>query len=185
MQLLGCGTILREVIAAADLLARGLGRRGRHLERAQLHRAAAATAIDVERWNLLHPTETPRQSYVETVPGRPASGPVVAATDYMRLFADQIRPCVPGRYRVLGHRRLRPLGLPQEAAPLLRGRPPLGDAWRRSRALAEEGTVPSPAVVAEAIAQVRHRPGQAQPGDGLSERCSATEETGQETTMTP
>jgi pyruvate dehydrogenase complex dehydrogenase (E1) component len=36
-------------------------------------------------------------------------GPVIAATDYMRLFADQIRPYVPGRYKVLWHRRLRPL----------------------------------------------------------------------------
>jgi pyruvate dehydrogenase E1 component len=58
-------------------------------------------AIGVERWNLLHPTETPRRSYVETcLAGR--GGPVVAATDNVRLFADQIRPFVPGRYRVLG-----------------------------------------------------------------------------------
>ena len=53
------------------------------------------------RFDLLHPTEPPRQSHVETcLNGR--GGPVVAATDYMRLFADQIRTWVPGRYRVLG-----------------------------------------------------------------------------------
>jgi pyruvate dehydrogenase E1 component len=57
--------------------------------------------IDVERWNLLHPTEPQRRSYVETcLADRP--GPVVAATDYMRAFADQIRPYVPRRFRVLG-----------------------------------------------------------------------------------
>jgi pyruvate dehydrogenase E1 component len=57
--------------------------------------------IDVERWNRLHPTETQRRSYVEeALAGRP--GPFVAATDYMRAFADQIRPFVPGRYLVLG-----------------------------------------------------------------------------------
>jgi pyruvate dehydrogenase E1 component len=54
-----------------------------------------------ERWNLLHPLEDKRLSHVETcLSGR--TGPVVAATDYMRLFADQIRTWVPGRYRVLG-----------------------------------------------------------------------------------
>jgi pyruvate dehydrogenase E1 component len=57
--------------------------------------------MSVERWNLLHPTELPRKSYVETCfTGRP--GPVIAATDYMRLFAEQIRSFVPRRYRVLG-----------------------------------------------------------------------------------
>ena len=50
---------------------------------------------------MLHPTETPRRSHVEKcLTGR--RGPVVAATDYMRLFADQIRNWVPGRYKVLG-----------------------------------------------------------------------------------
>ena len=57
--------------------------------------------IDAERWSMLHPTEEPRPSYVESrLADRP--GPVVAATDYMRTFADQIRPYVPRVYRVLG-----------------------------------------------------------------------------------
>ena len=57
--------------------------------------------IEAERWNMLHPTAEPRRSYVEeSLAGR--EGPVVAATDYIRSFADQIRPFVPGRYRVLG-----------------------------------------------------------------------------------
>ena len=55
----------------------------------------------VERWNMLHPGEQPRQSWVQQCLGS-SSGPVVAATDYIRSFADQIRPYVPGPYRVLG-----------------------------------------------------------------------------------
>jgi pyruvate dehydrogenase E1 component len=100
VQLLGSGTILREVIAGADLLAEDFG------VDADIWSAPSFTelrreALDVERWNLLHPTETPRQSYVATsLAGR--QGPVVASTDYMKAFADQIRPFVPGTYKVLG-----------------------------------------------------------------------------------
>ena len=57
--------------------------------------------LEVERWNRLHPTEEQRLPYVEQAfAGR--TGPFVAATDYMRAFADQIRPFVQGRYSVLG-----------------------------------------------------------------------------------
>ncbi|GJE59990.1 pyruvate dehydrogenase (acetyl-transferring), homodimeric type [Methylobacterium trifolii] len=100
VQLLGSGTILREVIAAADQLEADYG------IAADIWSCPSFTelrreAMAVERWNLLHPTEAPKKSYVETcLAGR--GGPVIAATDYMRLFADQIRTWVPGRYRVLG-----------------------------------------------------------------------------------
>ncbi|GJE55546.1 pyruvate dehydrogenase (acetyl-transferring), homodimeric type [Methylobacterium thuringiense] len=100
VQLLGSGTILREVIAAAEIL------EAEHGVSADIWSCPSFTelrrdAMAVERWNLLHPTETPKTSHVETcLEGR--SGPVIASTDYMRLFADQIRPYVPGRYRVLG-----------------------------------------------------------------------------------
>ena len=99
VQLLGSGTILREVIAAADLLAE-------HGVVADVWSAPSFTelrreALAADRWNMLHPTEEPRRSYVETCLGE-RKGPVVAATDYMKAFADQIRPFVPGRYRVLG-----------------------------------------------------------------------------------
>ena len=57
--------------------------------------------LEIERWNRLHPTEEQRQSFVETA-FADRTGPFVAATDYMRTFADQIRPFVPGRYAVLG-----------------------------------------------------------------------------------
>jgi pyruvate dehydrogenase E1 component len=51
---------------------------------------------------MLHPTDPPRPSWVETCLNGRAAGPVVAATDYIKSFADQIRPFVPRRYRVLG-----------------------------------------------------------------------------------
>jgi pyruvate dehydrogenase E1 component len=57
--------------------------------------------MEVERWNLLHPDEPQRKPYVEQcLEGRP--GPAVAATDYMRTFADQIRPYLRRTYKVLG-----------------------------------------------------------------------------------
>jgi pyruvate dehydrogenase E1 component len=101
VQLLGSGTILREVIAAADLLADDFGVVADVWSApsfTELRREGLAT----ERWNMLHPTEPPRQSYVEQCLGDRPAGPVVAATDYMKAFADQIRPFVPRRYRVLG-----------------------------------------------------------------------------------
>jgi len=100
VQLLGSGTILREVIAAADLLAADFN------VVADVWSAPSFTelrrdGLAVERWNRLHPTDTPRTSHVEQcLSGRP--GPVVAATDYIKTFADQIRAFVPGRYTVLG-----------------------------------------------------------------------------------
>jgi pyruvate dehydrogenase E1 component len=101
VQLLGCGTILREVLAGADLLAADFG------VAADVWSAPSLTELRrdgmaVERWNLLHPTEAPRRSWVEQCLAD-RKGPVVAATDYVRSFADQIRPYVPGgSYRVLG-----------------------------------------------------------------------------------
>ena len=57
--------------------------------------------LDCERWNLLHPDQPPRKSYLDRSFAA-VSGPFVAATDYMRIVADQIRPWIPGRYAVLG-----------------------------------------------------------------------------------
>jgi len=100
VQLLGSGTILREVLAAADLLRDEFG------VEADVWSATSLTelrrdGLAVERWNLLHPDERPRRSWVEQMlEGRP--GPVVAATDYVKAYADQIRPFVRAPYRVLG-----------------------------------------------------------------------------------
>jgi pyruvate dehydrogenase E1 component len=100
VQLLGSGTILREVIAAAEALAEHFG------VAADVWSAPSFTelrrdGLEIERWNMLHPTKPPRRSHVETCLGE-SEGPVVAATDYIKSFADQIRPFVPRRYKVLG-----------------------------------------------------------------------------------
>ena len=99
VQLMGCGTILREVIAAADLL--------REFDvYADIWSATSFTELrregqDVERWNMLHPDEHPRESFVSQSLGA-HGGPVIAASDYTRLFADQIRPYVNRRFVALG-----------------------------------------------------------------------------------
>ena len=100
VQLLGSGAILREVLAAADLLEEDYG------VAADVWSVTSFTqlrreGLEVERWNRLHPTEEPRASYVEQqLAGR--GGPAVAASDYIRSYADQIRPFVPSSYHVLG-----------------------------------------------------------------------------------
>ncbi|MGQ0653405.1 MAG: pyruvate dehydrogenase (acetyl-transferring), homodimeric type [Betaproteobacteria bacterium] len=103
VQLLGSGTILREVLAAADLLEAEWG------VAADVWSATSFTelrreGLAAERWNLLHPEGKQRVSYVEKMLHDRPAGPVVAASDYMKVFADQIRPFVPKDrvYRVLG-----------------------------------------------------------------------------------
>jgi pyruvate dehydrogenase E1 component len=100
VQLLGSGTILREVIAGADLLAEDWGVNA-DIWSAPSFNELRRDGLRTERWNRLHPAEPPRRSHVETcLEGQ--QGPVIAATDYIKTYADQIRPFVPGRYTVLG-----------------------------------------------------------------------------------
>jgi pyruvate dehydrogenase E1 component len=100
LQLLGSGTILREVIAGAELLESDFGIAS-DVWSVTSFTELRREGLEVERWNRLHPLEEARVSYIEeALAGR--QGPYVAATDYMRAFADQIRPFVPGRYAVLG-----------------------------------------------------------------------------------
>jgi pyruvate dehydrogenase E1 component len=100
VQLMGSGTILREVIAAAELLETDWG------VSADVWSATSFTELtrearDCDRWNRLHPTEKPRVPYVaQCLQGQ--DGPVIAATDYVQSYADQIRKWVPARYEVLG-----------------------------------------------------------------------------------
>ncbi|MDI3263144.1 MAG: pyruvate dehydrogenase (acetyl-transferring), homodimeric type [Fulvimonas sp.] len=102
VQLLGSGAILREAIAAAELLEKDFG------ICADIWSVPSFTELrrdgyDAERWNRLHPEAEPRVPYVtRLLQGR--SGPAVAATDYVREFAEQIRPFLPEgmRYVVLG-----------------------------------------------------------------------------------
>jgi pyruvate dehydrogenase E1 component len=100
VQLLGSGVILREVIAAAELLEKDWG------VAADIWSVTSFTelrreGIDIERWNLLHPEKPQKQTYVGQCLDK-AEGPVIASTDYMRSFADQIRNFIKQRYVVLG-----------------------------------------------------------------------------------
>ena len=100
VQLLGCGTILREVIAAAELLEQDFGVLA-DVWSCPSFNELRREGMEVERWNLLHPVGAPRKSYVEECLA-PRQGPIIAATDYVRAFAEQIRPHVPRRYVCLG-----------------------------------------------------------------------------------
>ena len=99
VQLLGSGTILREVIAAAELLEKDFGIAA-DVWSVTSFNELRREGIDCERWNTLHPEAKPRVSYVEQC--LDASTPVVAATDYIRSFPDQIRPFVKAQYKTLG-----------------------------------------------------------------------------------
>ena len=100
MQLFGSGTILREVEAAAAVLEADYGVSA-DVWSVTSFSELRRDGIDCERWNTRHPEATPRNSYVSQCLSY-AEGPFVAATDYMRIVADQIREWVPGRYSVLG-----------------------------------------------------------------------------------
>ncbi len=100
VQLLGSGTIFREVIAAAELLQNDWN------VTADLWSCTSFTELaregqSCERWNRLHPTETPKKPHV-TECLENAKGPIIAATDYVRLYAEQIRPYLSTPYTVLG-----------------------------------------------------------------------------------
>jgi pyruvate dehydrogenase E1 component len=98
--LIGSGTILREVIAAAEMLERDHGVRCEVMS-ATSFSELRRDALDCERWNLLNPTEAPRVPFVSrALTGR--EGPFIAATDYVRNVPEQIRQWVPGRFEVLG-----------------------------------------------------------------------------------
>ena len=100
VQLLGSGTIFNEVIAAADLLKNDWGVEA-DIWGCPSFNELARDGQDAARWNLLHPLEAPKKSHVEQkLEG--AVGPVIAATDYIKLFAEQIRPFVKNSYVTLG-----------------------------------------------------------------------------------
>jgi pyruvate dehydrogenase E1 component len=100
IQLMGSGTILREVIAAADQLAAEYGI-GADIWSVTSFNLLRQDSESVARYNRLHPTDTQRTSYVRgLLADRP--GPVVAATDYMKLYANQIASEIDAPYYVLG-----------------------------------------------------------------------------------
>ncbi|MEP6658066.1 MAG: pyruvate dehydrogenase (acetyl-transferring), homodimeric type, partial [Betaproteobacteria bacterium] len=100
VQLLGSGVILREAIAAADLLTKDWGVES-DLWSCPSFTELARDGNAVSRWNMMNPTAKPKMSHVESCLAE-TRGPVIAASDYIRAFAEQIRAFVPRRYVVLG-----------------------------------------------------------------------------------
>jgi pyruvate dehydrogenase E1 component len=102
VQLMGCGTILREVLAAGELLEKDFGVAA-DVWSVTSFNELRRDGLETSRWNLLHPEAEPRRAYLEQCL-RDHPGPVIAATDYMKVFADQIRAFLPqpARYSVLG-----------------------------------------------------------------------------------
>ncbi|MGD9991101.1 MAG: pyruvate dehydrogenase (acetyl-transferring), homodimeric type [Dehalococcoidia bacterium] len=161
VQLLGSGTILREVIAAADLLAEfGVVA---DVWSCPSFTEAAREGREVDRWNMLHPGTDRRVGYVEQCFADRPPGPVVAATDYVCTFAEQIRPLLPAgrRYRVLGTDGY-------GRSDYRRALREFFEVDRRFIALAAltelnaEGTVPA-SVVAEAVARLEINPDKPHP----------------------
>lgn len=151
VNLLGSGTILRESIAAKELLEKEWGVAA-NVWSCPSFNELARDGQDAERWNLLHPTDKPRVPFVAQQL-EPHAGPVIASTDYMKSYADQIRAFLPkGRtFKVLG----------TDGFGRSDFRSKLREHFEVNRhyivvaslkALAEEGTVPA-AKVAEAIAK--------------------------------
>ncbi len=100
VQLMGSGTILREVIEASELLQRDWGVAS-DIWSTTSFTELSREAQRVDRWNRLHPAESAKTPYIAQVLAD-REGPFIAATDYIQSYAEQIRKWVPGRYEVLG-----------------------------------------------------------------------------------
>jgi pyruvate dehydrogenase E1 component len=99
-QLFGSGPIAREAEKAADILAEQFGV-STDVWSATSYNRLRRDAEAAQRWNLLHPNEKPRVSYLESVLSG-VKGPFIAVSDSMKIVQDQIRQWVPGRYVTLG-----------------------------------------------------------------------------------
>jgi len=100
VQLMGSGTILREAIAAAELLDKEFGVTA-DIWSCPSFNELARDGADAERWNRLHPEGEQRKPYItQLLEGR--QGPAIVATDYIRAYPEQVRAFVPMRYTVLG-----------------------------------------------------------------------------------
>ena len=100
VQLMGSGVILREVIAAADMLEKDWGLSA-DVWSVTSFNELRRDGLDAERWNMLNPEKPQRLSYVAEVM-KGAQGPTIASTDYMKSFAEQISAFVPGKFVALG-----------------------------------------------------------------------------------
>lgn len=100
VQLMGSGSILNEVRAAAEILDKEFGVQS-NIWAVTSYNELTREALDVERHNLLHPEDQPKECYVTQLL-KDQKGPVVSASDYMKNYANQIRQCIPQPYYVLG-----------------------------------------------------------------------------------
>ena len=100
VQLMGAGTILREVEMAADILEKDFGVAANVWSMTSVNQLARE-AREVVRWNRLHPTAQPKVPFL-TQELSEAKGPVIAATDYQRAYVDQLREFIPGDFVALG-----------------------------------------------------------------------------------
>jgi pyruvate dehydrogenase E1 component len=159
VQLFGSGAILREVLAAADLLEKDWHVRS-DVWSVTSFNELQRDGVAARRWNMLHPQETPRRSFVEESLGD-RRGPGIAATDYIHTFAESIHPFVGRRYLTLGtdgfgrsdyRRKLREFFEVNRHFVALAA----------LKALSEEGTVPV-ATVSKAIAKYHIDPNKPNP----------------------
>ena len=116
VRLLGAGAILREVEAAAEMLA------SEHGVSSEIWSVTSFTelrreGLDVERWNLLHPEADAKVPFI-TEALSSGKGPVIASTDYIKALPDGIRPICSGALQDAGDGRVRTLGLPP-SSPLV------------------------------------------------------------------
>ena len=117
VNLMGSGTILVQAIKAAEMLKEDFGVTSDIWSATSLNELAR-DCQDVARHNRLNPLGEQKTSFVAQTFAN-AKGPIIAATDYMKNYAEQIRPCVPNRYTGAGDRRVWALGQPGEPASLL------------------------------------------------------------------
>jgi len=100
VRLMGAGAILREVEAAAEMLANEHGV-GSEVWSVTSFTELRREGLDVERWNLLHPEADPKVPFITRALSS-GKGPVIASTDYIKALPDGIRPYVRARYKTLG-----------------------------------------------------------------------------------
>lgn len=99
-QIFGSGAIIRSALAAQEILARDYNVSA-DVWSATSYKALRNDALNCRRWNMLHPTETPRKAYLETLLAK-EKGPFIAVSDNMKIVAEQIAPWVPGGLFALG-----------------------------------------------------------------------------------
>lgn len=99
-QIFGSGPILREALRAQDILAEKYGVTA-DVWSATNYKLLRNDALQASRWNMLHPTETPRKPYIQNLLGA-EDGPFIAVSDNMKMVPDQIAPWVPGGLTTLG-----------------------------------------------------------------------------------